>query len=195
MKLLLVSDVESPYIWDHFDPEPFRGVSMILSCGDLARDYLHFLVTMIPAPLFFVPGNHDKVFAQNPPEGCEPLDGRVICCNGLRLAGLGGCKSGHKDTYEYTEEAMRKRIKALSRLIQRQRGLDILVTHVAARKLGDGEDVFHQGFECYVDLLDRFTPQYHIFGHRHQGHNHASTATSYGKTRLINACGYKIIEF
>ena len=60
MKILVVSDIESKFIWDHFDPERFRDVKMIISCGDLSARYLSFLVTMIPCPLFYVPGNHDK---------------------------------------------------------------------------------------------------------------------------------------
>ena len=48
MKILVVSDIESKFIWDHFDPERFRDVKMIISCGDLSARYLSFLVTMIP---------------------------------------------------------------------------------------------------------------------------------------------------
>ena len=35
MKLLLVSDKEESYIWDHFDMERFKDIDFILSCGDL----------------------------------------------------------------------------------------------------------------------------------------------------------------
>ena len=70
MKLLLVSDKEESYIWDHFDMERFKDIDFILSCGDLSADYLSFLVTMVNKPLFYVPGNHDKTFVRTPPEGC-----------------------------------------------------------------------------------------------------------------------------
>ena len=52
LRILAVSDLESKFIWEHFDPELFRGVDLILSCGDLKASYLSYLVTMIPAPLF-----------------------------------------------------------------------------------------------------------------------------------------------
>ena len=32
MKILVVSDIESKFIWDHFDPERFRDVKMIGRC-------------------------------------------------------------------------------------------------------------------------------------------------------------------
>ena len=35
MKILVVSDVESKFLWEHFDPEQFRGVQLMISCGDL----------------------------------------------------------------------------------------------------------------------------------------------------------------
>ena len=67
MKILLVSDEESQYIWDHFDPERFRGVELIVSCGDLDSSYLSFLATMIPAEVLYVHGNHDKQYRKIPP--------------------------------------------------------------------------------------------------------------------------------
>ncbi|TYP79684.1 hypothetical protein [Paenibacillus methanolicus] len=51
MKILIVADEESQYIWDHFDPERFKDVELILSCGDLKAAYLSYLVSMIHAPL------------------------------------------------------------------------------------------------------------------------------------------------
>ncbi|MDR3207943.1 MAG: metallophosphoesterase [Oscillospiraceae bacterium] len=195
MKLLLVSDQASPYIWDHFDPESFRDVSMILSCGDLSGEYLGFLVTMIPAPLFYVPGNHDKAFVLRPPEGCVSLDGRTETHLGLRLAGLGGCRSAKPEPFHYTESAMERRVKTLSRLVRRQGGLDVLLTHVSARNLGDGADSFHQGFDCFVPFLNEFAPRYHIFGHQHTAYTRACPPPNHGPTTLINACGYRIIEY
>ncbi|NLY19632.1 MAG: metallophosphoesterase, partial [Clostridiaceae bacterium] len=40
MKILLVADVENEYIWDHFDPERFKDIELIISCGDLQASYL-----------------------------------------------------------------------------------------------------------------------------------------------------------
>ena len=40
MKILVLADAESTYIWDHFDPEAFAGVDLVISCGDLKASYL-----------------------------------------------------------------------------------------------------------------------------------------------------------
>ena len=50
MRILLVADEESKYIWDHYQPGMLDDVDLILSCGDLKADYLTFLVTMSHAP-------------------------------------------------------------------------------------------------------------------------------------------------
>jgi len=160
----------------------------------LQREYLEFLVTLIPAPLFYVPGNHDKHFIAEPPGGCIPLDGRVELYKGLRIAGLGGCKSGHPvAAYEYSEPVMEKRAVRLRKAIKKYHGLDILLTHAPPLGLGDGAG-FHEGFGCFLPLLDRFKPKVHVFGHLHKRYGFAKTPEYYGKTRLVNACGYVLLE-
>ena len=51
MKILAVSDVECPALWDYYRPERVAGVDLIISCGDLKREYLEFLVTMTNKPV------------------------------------------------------------------------------------------------------------------------------------------------
>ena len=63
MKLLLLGDKESPYLWDYYQPGRLSEYDIILSAGDLDAEYLLFIVTMARAPLLYVHGNHDAVFA------------------------------------------------------------------------------------------------------------------------------------
>ena len=35
MKLLLISDKESDYLWDYYQPGRLADIDLILSCGDL----------------------------------------------------------------------------------------------------------------------------------------------------------------
>ena len=49
MRILLLSDTESKYIWDHFDAERFEDIELVISCGDLKSEYLSFIATMIKA--------------------------------------------------------------------------------------------------------------------------------------------------
>ena len=71
MKLLLVADEESPYLWDYYQPGRLNGIDCILSCGDLKQEYLEFLVTMSGRPLYYVHGNHDKGYVDFPPRAAN----------------------------------------------------------------------------------------------------------------------------
>ena len=196
MKILAVSDVESKYIWDYFDPEVFRDIDLIVSCGDLSAKYLSFLVTMIPKPLLYVPGNHDKRYATDPPEGCIPLDGRLLVWHGLRIMGFGGCKSQRAAAHEYTEEQMWRKVRRMDGAVRRAGGLDILVTHAPAIGLGDRDDSFHEGFEAFRWLDEVCRPRLHLYGHCHINTNprDRSAVMTFGTTTLVNACGYRIVE-
>lgn len=195
MKALVVSDEESPFIWDYFDRAAFEGVEIVLSCGDLQRDYLEFICTMLPVPLYYVPGNHDKKFAEHPPEGCLPLDGGTAVCRGLRMCGLGGCRSDAPGRlYECSDAHMTKRANKLKKSIEKMGGLDVLVTHAPPEGLGDGPDRFHRGFSVFRALMEEYRPRVHLFGHVHRRCGADRPPAQYGATRLVNACGYKIVE-
>ena len=90
MNILLVADQESRYIWDFFDPTRFEDVDIILSAGDLKSSYMEFLTTVMRKPLYYIHGNHDQRYEDNPPGGCISIDGDFVTVKGLRILGLGG---------------------------------------------------------------------------------------------------------
>lgn len=195
MKILLVADVEEPYIWDHFDRERFNDIDLTISCGDLKANYLSFLVTMIKAPLFYVPGNHDKSYITNPPLGCESIDNKLVNYKGIRILGLGGSPMYNNGEFQYTEKQMKRRIGKLRFKIWKNKGFDILVTHAPAYGLGDGDDVCHKGFKAFRNLLDKYSPKYFFYGHQHLIKNLQPRIRKYGNTTVINAYGYYILEY
>ena len=121
MRILAISDVECPALWDHFVRGRLDGYDLILSCGDLKPEYLSFLVTMARCPLLYVHGNHDGKYAVRPPEGCDCIDDHYVVFNGLRILGLGGCKKYHEGPHQVTEQEMRRRIRRLSWKMKRLR--------------------------------------------------------------------------
>ena len=127
IKILLVADKEETYIWDYFDRERFKDVDLVLSCGDLKAEYLSFLVTMIHTPLFYVPGNHNKTFIDDPPEGCVSIDDTITTFKGIRILGLGGSMNYNNQPFQYTEKQMEKRVRKLNRSIRKNNGIDILL--------------------------------------------------------------------
>ena len=195
MKILLVSDEESKYLWDYYQPGKLDGIDLIISCGDLKPEYLSFLVTMGKAPVYYVHGNHDDRYATRPPEGCVCIEDTVVNFHGLRIMGLGGCPRYSPGQHQYTEKEMRARIKAMRWKLWRSKGVDIIVTHAPLRGFGDADDLPHRGFECFGDLLDALTPRYWFYGHVHMRYNHNQPRIlKKGMTTLVNACERYIIE-
>lgn len=188
MKLLLISDYECPFLWDYCQPQRLKEYDLIIACGDLKANYLSFLVTMARCPLLYVHGNHDTTYAQNPPEGCDCIDDRLVTVNGVRILGLGGSPYYSGGPHQYTERQMRKRIQKLRWKLRRAGGVDIIVTHAPPAGCGDGADYAHRGFEALLPLLEKYSPRYLVHGHVHLNYGpDRPRVHHYGETAVINA--------
>jgi predicted phosphodiesterase len=200
MKILLVSDQESKFIWEHFDADRFKDIDFILSSGDLKSEYLSFLVTMVNKPLFYVHGNHDLEYTRKPPEGCDSIDGCLVRYRGLRILGLGGCmkygcdKGSSIPPYQFSEKEMARRIRRLSGKINQNKGFDILVTHSAAAGICDGQDLCHTGFHSLLTLVDLWKPSLMVHGHMHMGFGRGKRYVEHGPTKVYDAFEYHILE-
>lgn len=195
MKILLISDEESPYLWDFYQPGRLDGIDLILSCGDLAPEYLSFLVTMGRAPLFYVHGNHDGCYAKTPPEGCECIEDRIVEFQGVRILGLGGCYRYSQGEHQYTERQMEQRIRRLHRSLKRSQGVDIIITHAPVSGFGDDSSYAHRGFQAFRTLLEEQKPRYWVYGHVHLRYSNGQPRLlSSGNTQLINACERYMID-
>jgi hypothetical protein len=193
---------------------------LVVGCGDLPFDYLEYIVTMLNVPLLFVPGNHDPdlsepahnphlppimptpiadVFAEPPgPSGCTSVDCRVVDAAGLRVAGLGGSIRYSPGANQYTQGEMRRRALRLEWRITRRklvdrRGIDLLVTHSPPAGVSDGTDPAHRGFEAFHRLMARLRPRMLLHGHVHP-YGQASPDQTVGRTRVVNAVAYRLLE-
>ena len=188
MKLLLLSDVESPYLWDYYRPGRRAEYDLMLSCGDLKASYLSFLVTMGRSRLLYVRGNHDANYRTNPPEGCECIEDKLVTVNGLRILGLGGSLWYNGGANQYTERQMRRRLWRAGWAVRRAGGVDIVLTHAPPRGYGDAEDAAHRGFECFEDFLNKYEPKYLVHGHVHMNYGrNIPRVVQHGATQIVNA--------
>lgn len=192
MRILAISDTESPALYEYFDAERFSNVDLVLSAGDLKATYLSFIATVLSVPVLYVLGNHDTQLVENPPGGCICIEDWVYVHKGIRIAGLGGSMVYSGAPLQYTESQMAWRI--FKKSLHYRKGVDILLTHSPAYGLGDGTDTAHIGFKAFLRLMDKYEPQLMVHGHQHLNYGQNKRFHTHGKTRIVNAYGYTLID-
>lgn len=189
MNILCLADEENKGLYEYYKDENLHDADLIISCGDLQARYLEYIVTVSNKTLLYVRGNHDGNYDINPPLGCCDIDDRIYDFNGLRILGLGGSMRYRDGKDMYTEAEMKKRIRKINSAITLRNGVDIIVAHAPVRGYGDLDDLPHQGFDCFNELLYRWKPKYFLHGHVHKSYR----ATDF-KREFIHPSGTKIIN-
>lgn len=195
MKILVLSDVESKYLYDYFEKEKLDGIDLILSCGDLEPQYLSFLASFAKVPILYVHGNHDECYVNTPPEGCICIDDKIYVYKGIRIMGLGGAVKYKDGLFQYTQHQMNVRVSKLWMKLKWHKGIDILLTHAPAAGICDGLDNAHKGFDAFRKIIDKYKPQYFVHGHIHKDYqSNFVRERTYNDTTVINGYERYIIE-
>ena len=195
LRILAIADEESKYYWDYFEKTKLEGIDLIISCGDLAPQYLSFLATYAKVPVLYVHGNHDACYDDTPPDGCVCIDDRIFVYRGVRILGLGGSMKYNYGPYQYSDAEMRRRILKLKLKLRRSRGFDILVSHSPALGINDGDDIPHRGFLGLTELIIDYNPKLFLHGHVHLNYGrHIKREEKYLDTRVINAFERYVFE-
>jgi len=192
VKILALADSVSPYVYDHFKPEHFQDIDLVLCAGDLPIDYMSFVATVIHKPVLYIHGNHDRKHLENPPGGCTCIEDRIVTVNGLRIMGLGGSMYYSGGPHQFTEKQMQQRIKR--QWLPLLQGVDILLTHAPIFGIGDGLDLPHRGFESFAHFVVKYKPKYVVHGHQHLNYGQQPREHQLNETRIVNAYGYVMLE-
>ena len=196
MKILVLSDEPSKWLYDFYEEGKLDEYDLILSCGDLPANYLSFLVTFARAPLLYVTGNHDH-YDRKPPEGCICIDDQIYEYKGVSILGLVGSMQYIPGApNQYTEKAMEKRVRKLFFQLKKNKGFDILLAHAPAHGVGDLPDLPHRGFKVFLSLMEKYKPKYFFHGHVHL--NYASNLyreQKYMETTVVNAFEKWTVEY
>lgn len=188
MNILVLSDVESNYLWDCPRYTQSNQIDLVLSCGDLKPDYLSYIATFSRAPVLYVHGNHDDCYEKTPPLGCICVEDQIYSHQGVRILGLGGSIRYRDGIHQYTQSEMNRRVRRMMPRIWLHHGFDILLTHYPAWELGDGSDPAHQGFEAFRRLMERYEPRMMIHGHTHLNYGmDIRRYSQYKNTKIVNA--------
>ncbi len=205
VRVLAISDVVEPLVYNSHIRERFKHVDLVLSCGDLPTTYLEFIVSSLNVPLYGVRGNHDYggSFDHSPADSLAPgtvdLHRRAVEVNGLLIVGLEGSLEYNNGPHQYSEAAMRFEIARLApRLLLNKlrygRYLDVLVTHAPPLGIHDQPDRCHTGFLAFRNFLTRFRPRYHLHGHIHVYDRQTVTRTQFADTIIQNVYGYRELQ-
>lgn len=195
LKILAVSDFVDKSLTQRVESKTLEPVDLIISCGDLAPEYLSFLRNRLDKPLFYVKGNHDIRYLPSNTMGCENIHARIVQFKSLNILGLEGSLWYNGGPNQYSDRQMNRIIAGMWFSIWRKGGIHLVITHAPPRHIHDAEDRCHMGFESFVKLINKRKPRYLIHGHIHKDHNtHEERITEVGQTKVINTCGYTIIE-
>ena len=205
MKILAVSDQVVDHLYSDLITTNFKDVELVLGCGDLPKEYLEFIVTVLNVPMLYVPGNHDPLYDRWKPEtqaeGCQHLDLRSAQVRGLSLAGIGGSIRYRPGPHnQYTQQEMYWRVLSLlpRLLLQRWktgRNLDILITHSPPFGIHDESDPAHIGIKAFHHLLRILKPRYLLHGHTMVYLNNPNFgATRVDATTVINVNPYRLLD-
>jgi Icc-related predicted phosphoesterase len=202
MKLLVVSDVVVDWIYSPRIRQLLSDTDLAIGCGDLPSYYLEFIVDSLDIPLFHVYGNHsipvEKLNDQTS-NGTTDLHCRMVRYQGSTFAGVEGSLRYKNGPYQYSQLFMWLNVFKLvpSLLLNRAkygRYLNVFVSHAPAWGIHDQSDLTHRGIKAFRWLLTHFQPDYHLHGHIHVYRPDMETESDFGRTKVINAFGYRKIE-
>ena len=191
MKILCVSDTVMPQLESAANlRRRYHDIELVISCGDMPPVYLEFIVSVLNVPLFYVRGNHDEIYTEQPPGG-EDLHRRVVRYGGLTFAGLEGSMQYNDGIIQYTEFNMMSMVLRMAphmlfNRLRRGRGADVLVTHSPARGIHDLPDIPHTGFKALLRFMNWYRPRYMLHGHVHTYDRRQTTRTQFLDTCIMN---------
>ena len=217
MRLLCVSDTTRSLAFSPSIKSIYHDTDLILSAGDMPLESYDYMTTMLSRDVYYVYGNHNLNHFDRDMKGeslvsMDPyspsikfygflLDGKIVRdkSTGLLIAGLGGSMRYNEGDSQYTERQMENRIRKLIPFLlynklRYGRYLDILVTHAPPYGMGDGQDLCHMGFKCFLDFMEKYEPSYLIHGHVHLDDCNLPRVIEFGKTKVVNVYGSYLID-
>ncbi len=176
----------------------YSDIDMIISCGDMSAGYLDFISTISCVPMFYVRGNHDEMYGEDPPGGIN-LHRQVVSFNGLTLAGLEGSIRYNQGAIQYTQTQMQGMVLRMAPRILWNRlvggaGVDLFVTHSPARNIHDGKDHAHRGFDSFLNFMRWYKPRYMLHGHVHTWDRRKTVRTQFESTCVLNINPFTVLD-
>ena len=140
--------------------KPNIDIDLLISLGDLYDVTIENAID-IYAPEYAVAirGNHCVSSAFSLPT--IDLHLQTTECFGLTLGGFAGSWQYKRlGNYMYTQEKVHELLKDLP-------AVDVFIAHNSPRGIHERDNIIHQGFDAFLDYIDRVQPTYFLHGHQH----------------------------
>jgi Icc-related predicted phosphoesterase len=194
MRILAVSDIEKPVLYEVINQQKIGKVDLIVSCGDLSSDYLSYISTIYGAPLFMVRGNHDRMVTADVPVG-ENLHRRLVTYKSIRMMGFEGVPCYTMDAVQYSEYEMDWMVRWMALKAKLSGRIDLVVTHAPPAGIHEGGDYSHRGFPAFTKVIRSLKPRFFLHGHTHLNYDrNLPRMSTINQTTVINVYGYYVFE-
>lgn len=172
LRLILISDDDDQV--GFLQPDE---LDVLISLGDLYDVTLKKAIDIYaPEHVLAVRGNHD-VISEFPPPTVN-LHMACIEIGGIRFGGFAGCwkyKSRGEHLYEQNQ---------VSAMLAQFPPVDVFIAHNSPKGIHERDLGIHQGFEAFIEYIDRAQPRYFFHGHQHK-----QKSTMRGNTEIIGVYG------
>ena len=140
--------------------EPDAEVDILISLGDLYDVTLQKAIDLYaPEHVLAIRGNHcvDAAF----PLPTIDLHLQTIELLGLTFGGFAGSWQYKKvGNHMYTQNEAHQ-------LLENFPDVDVFIAHNSPRGIHERDTGIHQGFDAFLDYIDKFQPAYFLHGHQH----------------------------
>ena len=177
MRILAIADDD-----DLVGQIELRTVDLLVSLGDLMDSTIEkAYAKYAPVNTFSVRGNHDADVPFAP--FVTPLHGAIQSIAGLTFGGFGGSwRYKPRGCHLYEQEEV-------TRLLRTFPAVDVFVAHNSPRGVHERDRDTHQGFDGFLEYIQRARPKYFLHGHQHR-----SAITRIGETTVIGVFGETFID-
>jgi Icc-related predicted phosphoesterase len=131
-----------------------------------------------PEYVIGIRGNHCT--SAHFPEPVIDLHMKTITLGGMTFGGFCGSwkykAQGNHMFHQHEVNAMMQDFPAV----------DVFIAHNSPRTIHERDHNIHQGFDAFLDYIDRTQPAYFLHGHQH-----CNRVTTVGETRIIGVYGEK----
>lgn len=157
-------------------------LNIMICLGDLYDSTLTRAIdTFAPDYAIGIRGNH--CIRAPFPQPIVDLHLKTIEIEGITFGGFqGSWQYKSKGDFMYSQSEVADLLKDFP-------PVDVFIAHNSPRNIHERDTGIHQGFDAFLEYIERVQPSYFFHGHQH-----CNKVTQYGKTQIIGVYGEKSLK-